>query len=82
MGSHAGRRDQARAGARATPIRARPTTITWLATLERLVAEKGVADSQTLARYRDAWDRAADRTPHGMPIELRGDDFGGEGAAR
>jgi nitrile hydratase accessory protein len=54
----------------------------WLATLERLVAEKGVADSQTLARYRDAWDRAADRTPHGMPIELRADDFGGEGAAR
>jgi nitrile hydratase accessory protein len=47
----------------------------WLATLERLVAEKGVATEQTLARYRDAWDRAADRTPHGTPIELRPDDF-------
>ena len=47
----------------------------WLATLERLVAEKGVASEQTLARYRDAWDRAADRTPHGTPIELRPDDF-------
>jgi nitrile hydratase accessory protein len=47
----------------------------WLATLERLVAEKGVATEQTLARYRDAWDRAADRTPHGTPIELRADDF-------
>ena len=47
----------------------------WLATLERLVTEKGVASEQTLARYRDAWDRAADRTPHGTPIELRPDDF-------
>jgi nitrile hydratase accessory protein len=49
----------------------------WLAALERMVAEKGVAARETLARYRDAWDRAADRTPHGMPIELREDDFRG-----
>jgi nitrile hydratase accessory protein len=48
----------------------------WLATLERLVAAKGVASSDTLHCYRDAWDRAADRTPHGSPIELRPDDFG------
>ena len=47
----------------------------WLATLERLVTEKGIASEPTLARYRDAWDRAADRTPHGTPIELRPDDF-------
>ena len=47
----------------------------WLATLERLVSEKGIASEPTLARYRDAWDRAADRTPHGTPIELRPDDF-------
>ena len=47
----------------------------WLAALERLVAEKGVADPRTLARYRDAWDHAADRTPHGQPIELTPDDF-------
>jgi nitrile hydratase accessory protein len=47
----------------------------WLATLERLVAEKGVASSDTLDRYRDAWDHAADRTPHGMPIELKPEDF-------
>ena len=47
----------------------------WLATLERLVAEKGVADRSTLARYRDAWDHAADRTPHGEPIELKREDF-------
>jgi nitrile hydratase accessory protein len=47
----------------------------WLATLERLVAEKGVASVETLGRYREAWDRAADRTPHGAPIELTPEDF-------
>ena len=48
----------------------------WLATLEKLVAAKGVANSDTLHRYRDAWDHAADRTPHGSPIVLRPEDFG------
>jgi nitrile hydratase accessory protein len=47
----------------------------WLATLERLVAEKGVANAQTLARYRAAWDHAASRTPHGTAIELVPADF-------
>ena len=47
----------------------------WLAALERLVAEKGVTNAASLARYHDAWDRAADRTPHGEPIELRPKDF-------
>jgi nitrile hydratase accessory protein len=47
----------------------------WLATLEKLIAAKGIATSQTLDRYRDAWDHAADRTPHGSPIELKPEDF-------
>ena len=47
----------------------------WLATLEHLVAAKGVATSEALHRYRDAWDHAADRTPHGKPIELTPKDF-------
>jgi nitrile hydratase accessory protein len=47
----------------------------WLAALEKLVADKGVTTTETLHRYRDAWDRACDRTPHGKPIELRTDDF-------
>ncbi|KWV57031.1 nitrile hydratase [Bradyrhizobium macuxiense] len=47
----------------------------WLATLEHIVAAKGVTTSETLHRYRDAWDRAADRTPHGKPIALTPDDF-------
>jgi nitrile hydratase accessory protein len=49
----------------------------WLATLERLVAEKGVTSPEMLTRYRDAWDHAADRTPHGRPIELTPEDFPG-----
>ena len=47
----------------------------WLAALERLVAEKGVTSVETLTRYRDAWDHACDRTPHGEPIELQPSDF-------
>lgn len=47
----------------------------WLATLERMVAAKGVTSPDVLARTYDAWDRAADRTPHGSPIELRPEDF-------
>jgi nitrile hydratase accessory protein len=47
----------------------------WLATLEKLVAAKGVATLEIQHRYRDAWDHAADRTPHGSPIVLRADDF-------
>ena len=49
----------------------------WLATLERMVAAKGVATEATLARYRVAWDHAADRTPHGAPIALEPRDFPG-----
>ena len=47
----------------------------WLNALERIVAAKGLADATMLARYRHAWHHAADRTPHGTPIELRPDDF-------
>jgi nitrile hydratase accessory protein len=48
----------------------------WLAALEALVARKGASTADELARAATAWDRAADRTPHGRPIELRDDDFG------
>jgi nitrile hydratase accessory protein len=47
----------------------------WLATLERMVAAKGIADADLINRTRGAWSRAADRTPHGAPIELRAEDF-------
>jgi nitrile hydratase accessory protein len=48
----------------------------WLATLERMTAEKAVASRGDLTAYRDAWERAAARTPHGQPIELKTADFG------
>lgn len=47
----------------------------WLAALERLAAEKKAADPEALVRCRAAWSRAAARTPHGAPIELRPEDF-------
>ena len=47
----------------------------WLATLERLVADKTAISREQLDRYRDAWDHAADRTPHGTPIVLQPEDF-------
>jgi nitrile hydratase accessory protein len=49
----------------------------WLATLERVLTQKGVTDPNQLARTRDAWEHACARTPHGAPIELRSDDFRG-----
>jgi nitrile hydratase accessory protein len=47
----------------------------WLATLERMVAEKGAASRQALAEHYRAWERATQRTPHGKPIELQPEDF-------
>ena len=47
----------------------------WLHALETLVAAKGAGSDVELARYREAWDHAADRTPHGQAIELRDGDF-------
>ncbi|MDQ1077661.1 nitrile hydratase accessory protein [Pseudoroseomonas cervicalis] len=42
----------------------------WLDALERIVAVKGIASEAVLAARREAWARAAARTPHGAPIEL------------
>lgn len=47
----------------------------WLAALETLVAAKGVSSIDELARYRSAWELAAERTPHGQPVELEPQDF-------
>lgn len=47
----------------------------WLRALETLVVAKGASTAADLAVYHDAWDRAADRTPHGQPIELERRDF-------
>ena len=47
----------------------------WLNALERMVAKKQITTQVDLRRYRNAWDHACNRTPHGKPIELRQDDF-------
>lgn len=42
----------------------------WLAALEKIAAEKGLVTERDLAERRQAWERAAQATPHGKPIEL------------
>jgi nitrile hydratase accessory protein len=43
----------------------------WLAALERLVVEKGLATTGVLRARKDAWSAAYAETPHGVPVELR-----------
>lgn len=47
----------------------------WLAAIETLVSAKGISSPEELGRYQQAWDHAADRVPHGQPIELCAEDF-------
>lgn len=42
----------------------------WLDALEHLVIAKGLADAGRLHALEHAWEAAAARTPHGLPIEL------------
>jgi nitrile hydratase accessory protein len=42
----------------------------WLAALERLVAQKGLADPAVLLRRKEDWAEAYRATPHGKPVEL------------
>lgn len=45
----------------------------WLAALEGLLAERGVAAPADVDTLAAAWTRAAEATPHGMPITLDND---------
>ena len=47
----------------------------WLTALEKLVSAKAAGSIQELVRCREAWRRAAERTPHGQPIELAATDL-------
>jgi nitrile hydratase accessory protein len=42
----------------------------WLKALERLCAEKGLAQPADVQRRQDAWRHAYLHTPHGQPVEL------------
>jgi len=46
----------------------------WLAALERLVVEKGLATTGVLRARKDDWSAAYAATPHGVPVELRSND--------
>jgi nitrile hydratase accessory protein len=47
----------------------------WLKALEALIAAKGLASIQELIGLQEAWRRAAERTPHGLPIVLTDGDL-------
>lgn len=47
----------------------------WLSALEAVVQAKGVTTMADLSRYKNAWDAAADRTPHGQAIVMNPSDF-------
>jgi nitrile hydratase accessory protein len=42
----------------------------WLAALERLVRERGMAGAEALAQRKEDWAEAYRRTPHGRPVQL------------
>lgn len=46
----------------------------WLHALEGLVLRKGLANHEQLHALEHAWQHAAERTPHGQPIELSDDE--------
>ena len=43
----------------------------WVAALESLVAQQGLADQDSLLARKEAWADAYRHTPHGKPVELR-----------
>ncbi len=47
----------------------------WLAALEDLLLAKGLAGAGELQRHAQAWGHAAQRTPHGQPIDLQALDY-------
>ena len=42
----------------------------WLATLERLVMQRGLSDAAALSARKAAWADAYRHAPHGKPVEL------------
>lgn len=48
----------------------------WVEALSGLLETKGVADAATILGLQQSWQRAAEATPHGQPIELGNDPLG------
>jgi len=45
----------------------------WVAALSELLVSRGVADAAVILDLQKSWQRAAEATPHGKPIELAND---------
>jgi nitrile hydratase accessory protein len=45
----------------------------WVAALSHLLVNKGLADATQILALQESWQRAAEATPHGKPIELIND---------
>jgi len=45
----------------------------WVAALSELLVSSGVADASVILDLQQSWQRAAEATPHGQPIELAND---------
>ncbi len=49
----------------------------WVAALSGVLVAKGIADAGVILALQQSWQRAAEATPHGMPIELGNDPLRG-----
>ncbi|MDR3455027.1 MAG: nitrile hydratase accessory protein [Rhodoferax sp.] len=47
----------------------------WLGALEKLVIAKQVGTPGQIHQLEHAWEAAAERTPHGQPIQLQPEDL-------
>lgn len=45
----------------------------WVAALSAILVKLGVADADMILDLQKSWQRAAEATPHGKPIELAND---------
>lgn len=45
----------------------------WVVALSDIVVSHGVADGEAILALQHGWQRAAEATPHGKPIELGND---------
>ena len=45
----------------------------WVEALSALLVSRGVADASVILDLQKSWQRAAEATPHGKPIELGND---------
>ncbi|OHV23333.1 MULTISPECIES: nitrile hydratase accessory protein [Rhizobium] len=45
----------------------------WVAALSELLVSRGIADASVILDLQQSWQRAAEATPHGQPIELAND---------